>query len=113
MKKEYYCPVEVTIDVIGGKWKSRILWHLSQQNYRYGELKKLIPEITKKMLSQVLKELESDGLILRTQYDEKVLRVEYALTEYGKGLTPFLNFMSSWGLAHLEKIKSDDRKESV
>jgi DNA-binding HxlR family transcriptional regulator len=112
VKKEYYCPVEVTIDVIGGKWKTRILWHLSHKKYRYGELKKLIPEITKKMLSQALRELENDGLIVRTEYDEKVLRVEYALTEYGQDLTPFLDFMSTWGMAHLEKIKQAEITES-
>jgi DNA-binding HxlR family transcriptional regulator len=113
VKKQYYCPVEVTIDVIGGKWKTRILWHLSHKNYRYGELKKLVPEITKKMLSQALRELENDGLILRTEYDEKVLRVEYSLTEYGNNLTPFLTFMSSWGQSHLDKIKNDEIKKSV
>ncbi|MFD2443892.1 winged helix-turn-helix transcriptional regulator [Bacillus sp. CGMCC 1.16607] len=118
MKKKYYCPVEVTIDVVGGKWKSRILWHLSHNNYRYGELKKLIPEITKKMLSQVLRELENDGIIIRTEYDEKVLRVEYALTEYGHELTPYLTFMSNWGKAHLEKIRQQcleiaEIKESI
>ncbi|HYK74766.1 MAG TPA: helix-turn-helix domain-containing protein, partial [Pseudoneobacillus sp.] len=100
--KNYYCPVEVTIDAIGGKWKARILWHLSHHNYRYGELNKLIPAITKKMLSQALRELENDGLISRTEYNEKVLKVEYSLTEYGEGLTPLLTFMSTWGKSHLE-----------
>ncbi|WP_442593705.1 winged helix-turn-helix transcriptional regulator [Neobacillus sp. D3-1R] len=105
--KKYYCPVEVTVDTIGGKWKSRILWHLSQRNYRYGELKKLIPEITKKMLSQALRELENDGLIIRTEFNEKVLKVEYSLTEYGQELKPLLTFMSTWGKSHLEKIKKE------
>jgi DNA-binding HxlR family transcriptional regulator len=113
VKKEYYCPVEVTLDAIGGKWKTRILWHLSHKEYRYGELKELIPEITKKMLTQALRELEGESLIVRTEYAEKILRVEYALTDYGKELTPFLTFMSNWGLSHLEKIKKSEIKKSV
>ncbi|MGD8188619.1 winged helix-turn-helix transcriptional regulator [Brevibacillus ginsengisoli] len=102
-KKKYYCPVEVTVDAIGGKWKSRIMWHLSHQKYRYGELNRLIPEVTRKMLSQALHELEDDGLIKRVEYYGKILKVEYELTEYGQSLTPLLEMMSEWGKQHLSK----------
>lgn len=101
--KKYYCPVEVTFDTIGGKWKARIMWHLSHQKYRFGQLSKLIPDITRKMLTQALRELEEDGLIYRTKYQEKILRVEYDLTDYGKTLVPLLQLMSQWGREHYRK----------
>lgn len=107
MEKRYYCPVEVTVDAIGGKWKSRILWHLSHQTYRYGELNKLIPEISRKMLSQALRELEEDGLIYRTVIYDKIVKVEYDLTDYGKSLTPLLQWMSQWGKEHLERKRKE------
>ncbi|MFS0556753.1 winged helix-turn-helix transcriptional regulator [Brevibacillus sp. 179-C9.3 HS] len=110
-KKRYYCPVEVTVDSIGGKWKARILWHLSHRTCRYGELKRLIPEITGKMLSQALRELESDGLISRTEYSEKVITVEYDLTDYGKSLTPILQVMSQWGRNHLRQLYEKEQEE--
>jgi DNA-binding HxlR family transcriptional regulator len=101
--KRYYCPVEATIDAVGGKWKSRILWHLSHRTYRYGDFMRLIPEISKKMLTQVLRELERDDLIQRDVYNEKILRVEYSLTDYGQSLTSLLMAMSTWGKEHMAK----------
>ncbi|TCZ79892.1 transcriptional regulator [Paenibacillus albiflavus] len=101
--KQYYCPVEATVDAIGGKWKARIMWHLSNRKHRYGELNKLIPEISRKMLAQALRELESDGLISRSEYSEKILKVEYELTDYGRSLTPILTLMSAWGKEHILK----------
>ncbi|MHC0038283.1 winged helix-turn-helix transcriptional regulator [Pseudoneobacillus sp. C159] len=106
-EKRYYCPVEATIDAIGGKWKSRILWHLSHRHYRYGDFMRLIPEISKKMLTQVLRELERDDLIQRDVYNEKILRVEYSLTDYGQSLTPLLTAMSTWGKGHMAKQLND------
>lgn len=109
--KKYYCPVEATVDAIGGKWKSRIMWHLSKRKCRYGDFTRLIPEISKKMLSQVLRELEQDGLIRREEYPEKVLRVEYSLTEYGETMIPLLTFMSTWGKMHMEKFQNSKAEE--
>lgn len=100
--KTYYCPVEVTVDAIGGKWKARIMWHVSHRACRYGELNRLIPEITRKMLTQALRELQADGLINRTECKGSVTTVQYTLTEYGRSLTPILTLMSEWGKAHLE-----------
>ncbi len=100
------------MDAVGGKWKSRIMWHLSHQTYRYGDFIRLIPEISKKMLSQVLHELEKDGLINRMEYKEKILRVEYSLTEYGTSVTPLLTLMSAWGKSHMQMLKDEEEKKS-
>lgn len=103
-RRTYYCPVEVTLDLIGGKWKPLILWHLYQGDVlRNGELKRLIPTITQKMLTQQLRQLESDGLVRRTQYAEVPPRVEYALTPYGRELQTMLDIFCDWGTAHARK----------
>ena len=103
-RKKYHCPVELTVEVMGGKWKSRIMWHLSKDSYRYGELRKLIPDITQKMLTQSLRELEEDGLISRNADDGKIPKVEYFLTEYGESTTPLLQLMSQWGKNHKQRV---------
>ena len=80
-----HCPVEVTLSVIGGKWKPLILWHLYQGRVRrFLELQRMIPGITRKMLTQHLRELERDGVVARQIFDEMPLRVEYSLTKYGQ-----------------------------
>lgn len=92
------CSIEYTLSVIGGKWKSVILWHLGfDGTCRYNELRKLMPGITHKMLSQQLKELEEEGLINRKQYNEVPPRVEYSLSEKGLTLKPVLEAMHIWG----------------
>jgi DNA-binding HxlR family transcriptional regulator len=92
-----YCPVDYAFQRIGGKYKGRILWYLKDGILRYGELKKIVEGITPKMLTQTLKELEVDELISRKAYPEVPPRVEYALTETGKELIPFINQMRIWG----------------
>lgn len=102
--KTYHCPVEVTLDLIGGRWKPLILWHLKERGVlRHGELRRLIPTITQKMLTQQLRQLEADGLIQRTQYPEVPPRVEYSLSEYGKGLKEMLERFCEWGEAHARR----------
>lgn len=102
--KVFYCPVEVTLDLIGGRWKPLILWHLKEGRVlRHGELRRLIPTITQKMLTQQLRQLENDGLVQRTQYAEVPPRVEYALTGYGRELQAMLDHFSAWGAAHARK----------
>lgn len=91
------CPLHAAINVIGGKWKTIILYVLSDQTLRFGELKKSIPTITQKMLTQQLRELEADGLITRVVYPEVPPKVEYNLTNLAKDLRPILAQLCEWG----------------
>ncbi|WP_455539340.1 winged helix-turn-helix transcriptional regulator [Terrisporobacter sp.] len=96
------CPVEAVISLIGGKYKPIILWHLIDKKLRYNELQKLIPKATPKMLTQQLRELESDGIIIRVVYPVVPPRTEYFLSDFGKTLIPILNAMCDWGNDFLE-----------
>src|SRR3954467_11574049 len=93
----YHCALDVTMDFIGGKWKTVVLWYLRDKTMRFGELKKQIPDITEKMLSLQLKSLEEDGLIKRQVFPEVPLRVEYSMTDFGKTLRPVLEAVAKWG----------------
>ncbi|MEO8472092.1 MAG: helix-turn-helix domain-containing protein [Chryseolinea sp.] len=96
--KYYHCAMDVTIDYIGGKWKTVVLWYLKNGTRRFAELRKLIPDITEKMLSLQLKELEKHGLVIRESFGSKPpLRVEYSLSEFGRTLVPALNAIAKWG----------------
>lgn len=95
---EYHCPMELTMDLIGGKWKSLVLWHLGENVLRFSELKKALPKITQKMLTQQLRELEQDGLVKRFIYTQVPPKVEYSLTDSGKTLLPILRTMYQWGI---------------
>jgi len=101
--KTYNCPVEASIDVIGGKWKTLILWWLHQGTYRFGELRRLIPAITEKMLIQQLRELEADGIVARRVYPTVPPKVEYSLTKYGCSLERALKAICDWGRAHMQR----------
>lgn len=102
--RETECPIEYTLNTIGGKWKLLILYYLTNNAIRrYGELKKSINEITHKMLSTQLKSLEIDGLILRKEYTQIPPKVEYSLTEKGKTLMPVLEMMYNWGKENMRK----------
>jgi DNA-binding HxlR family transcriptional regulator len=96
--------VQATIQVLGGKWKLLILWHLKDEPKRYSELKRLIPKVTEKMLIQQLRELEGDGLISRTTLTETPLKVEYAFTAYGETIKPVIEAMCEWGRKHLSRM---------
>ncbi len=85
------CPVTTTLSVIGGKWKPIILYIVRDEKKRFGEIKKLIPAITQKMLTQQLRELEQDGIINRKVYPVVPPKVEYSLTDYGQSLTTILH----------------------
>ncbi len=100
--QKFYCPVDVTIKVIGGKWKPIILHHLLDRTKRYGELKRLIPEITEKMLTQQLRELEQAELVKRKIYHQVPPKVEYSLTAYGQTLREILIALGQWGQKHIE-----------
>ncbi|PGS56782.1 helix-turn-helix domain-containing protein [Bacillus sp. AFS041924] len=105
--KEYNMPIEAAIEVIGGKWKCIILCHLETGKKRTNELRKLMPKITQKMLTQQLRELETDGLINRIAYDQIPPKVEYELNEYGKSMKPILDLLCAWGGKHLMKNKTN------
>lgn len=96
------CPVDATLRLIGGKYKSLILWHLLGGALRYGELQKLIPQATPKMLTQQLRELESDNLLHRQVYPVVPPKVEYSLTAQGKSLQPLLLSMYDWGANYMQ-----------
>ena len=96
-----HCPVETTIDLIGGKYKALILWHLSGGTLRFSQLQKLITSATPRMLTLQLRELENQNLIHRQVYAEVPPRVEYSMTELGKSLMPILTAMRDWGAAYL------------
>jgi len=99
---ETHCPVEAAINLIGGKYKALILWNLMGKTLRYSELRKEIPHATPKMLTQQLRQLESDGLLHREVYPEVPPKVEYSLTEFGKSIRPVLEAMYGWGTGYLK-----------
>jgi DNA-binding HxlR family transcriptional regulator len=94
---DYYCPIEVTLEVIGGKWKPLVLFQLFGGTRRFGELKRAMPKITQRMLTRQLRELEEDGLVHREVYAQVPPKVEYSLTEVGWGLEPLVRRMDEWG----------------
>ena len=95
------CPVAATLDLIGGKYKALILWHLSEKKLRFSELKKVVQHATPKMLTQQLRELEAQELIHREVFPVIPPKVEYSLTELGKSLMPILVAMRDWGSGYL------------
>lgn len=99
------CPVEATLDLIGGKYKALILWHLSEGKLRFSELKKVISNATPKMLTQQLRELEAQKLIHREVFPIVPPKVEYSLTDLGKSLLPLLKEMRDWGANYLRTSK--------
>jgi DNA-binding HxlR family transcriptional regulator len=102
--KTFNCPVEAAIEVFGGKWKAPILWWLQQRTWRFAELRRQIPGITEKMLTQQLRELEADGIVARRVYPTVPPKVEYSLTEYGQSLKRALRAICDWGRNHMERI---------
>ena len=103
MTREYNwktgCDVEATLSVVGGRWKPVLVCHLLQGRKRFGELRRLVPNATERMITQHLRELESDGVIDRHVFAEVPPRVEYEVTEFGRSLEPVLEAMQEWGRA--------------
>lgn len=115
-QKKYNISVEATLEVIGGKWKTVILCHLTHGKKRTSELRRLMPNITQKMLTQQLRELEADGVINRIVYNQVPPKVEYELSEYGSSLEGILSSLCSWGEGHIIKVygtKEDVLEESI
>ncbi|WP_418513214.1 winged helix-turn-helix transcriptional regulator [Corallibacter sp.] len=104
--KEYPCCASLTMGLIGGKWKTVILFHLIDKTLRYNELRKEMPTVTERTLSLQLKTLEDDGIVKRKVYTSKPpLRVEYSLTDFGKTLIPVVQAIADWGVYAVNKKK--------
>jgi DNA-binding HxlR family transcriptional regulator len=106
-QREYGCPVEATLEVIGGKWKPLILFYLLQETRRFGELRRLLPGVTQRMLTKHLRELERDGIVHREVYAEVPPRVEYSMTELGRSLEPVLLQMLEWGQLYISRSATE------
>lgn len=107
----YHCALDVTMELVGGKWKAIVLWYLRKDKKRFSELRKLIPGITEKMLSMQLRQLERDGFVSRKVHAEVPPRVEYALTPHGRTLLPLLEEIAKWGRMMGEKHGSIEKVE--
>lgn len=97
------CPVEFTLDVIGGKWKGILIYHLMDGTKRFNEFRRICPGVTQRMLTLQLRELEEDGVVHREVYHQVPPKVEYSLTEFGKTLTPIIKLMKDWGEVYKTK----------
>ena len=97
------CPVAATLDMIGGKYKALIIWHLADKKLRFSELRKVVKNATPKMLTQQLRELEAQELVHREVFPVVPPKVEYSLTELGRSLMPILVAMRDWGSSYLRE----------
>lgn len=103
----FQCPVDAGLALMAGKWKPRILWKLYRyQTMRFGQFKRMLPDITDKMLTQQLRELEADGLIIRKVYPVVPPKVEYTLSTFGKTLEPVIAAIATWGETYEQEIRS-------
>ena len=110
---KYSCSVDATVDVIGGKWKSVIVYHLLDGKKRFNELKRLNAGISQRMLTLQLRELEASGIIHREVYREVPPKVEYSITEFGESLRPLILFMREWGIKNMEKVLENREKHEI
>ncbi|KKI90515.1 HxlR family transcriptional regulator [Bacillus sp. SA1-12] len=113
LNQSFNCEKELTLSIIGGKWKMIIIWHLGKEGTkRFSELKALLPNITQKMLTNQLRELEEDQIIHREVYPVVPPRVEYSLKEQGRTLMPILESMYEWGKNYMETVvKAEEHEE--
>ncbi len=100
------CPVKATLDVIRGRWKASILFHLLNERKRFSELQEALPGVTAQVLSLQLRQLEADGILTRTVYAEVPARVEYGLSEYGRTLSAVFEEMEAWGKTYQSRLKA-------
>lgn len=105
------CSVEAALEVMGGKWKGVILFHLVSGTKRFNEIRRLVPNATQRMVTLQLRELEADGIVERKIYQQIPPRVEYSLTEFGRSLEPILLLMRNWGNEYLEQIVERRRSQ--
>lgn len=98
------CPVATTVQLIGNKWKLLIIRNLRMRPWRFNELQKSLEGISQKVLTDSLRSMESDGIVVRTVYPEVPPRVEYALSELGESMRPILDAMEAWGIEYKKKL---------
>ena len=106
--QEYDCYIAFTLDLIGGKWKTLVLWYLLDGKKRFNELRRLIPDCTQRMLTHQLRELEHDGIVTRKIYRQIPPKVEYSLTSSGETLRPILNLSCEWGKKRAQKLNVEN-----
>ncbi len=104
------CGLGPALEVIGGKWKALILWLIHSQPRRFGELKRLVPDISEKMLIQQLREMEADGILHRKVFHQVPPKVEYSVTEFGASLDDALIPLAEWGKKHARRIRADQQR---
>ncbi|MEM8764967.1 MAG: helix-turn-helix domain-containing protein [Bacteroidota bacterium] len=102
---EHECPFMTTLRFMGKRWKPAVIWKINEGEIRFKLLKRVLPGISDKMLSETISELEADGILQKNIFEEVPLRVEYNLTEFGRELLPVLEAMDNWGTKTLEKIQ--------
>ncbi|MCQ6281834.1 helix-turn-helix domain-containing protein [Bacillus sp. EB600] len=113
-EKTFNCEKELTLSIIGGKWKMLIMWHLGKEGTkRFGELNSMIPEITHRMLVSQLRELEEDLIVYREIYPVVPPKVEYSLTKRGESLMPILESMHEWGKEYMETILKNQIEKTL
>ncbi|WP_251546536.1 winged helix-turn-helix transcriptional regulator [Limosilactobacillus caecicola] len=113
MRKIYHIAVEATLDVIGGKWKPIILCHLGQGTLRTGELARLIPNVSQRVLTRQLRELEADRIVQRRVYKQVPPKVEYSLTDEGRSLRDILIAMSEWGENRVQEAQEQGKDVKI
>ena len=110
--KFFLCPVEQTLDVIGGKWKTVIIYHIMVTKKLYNELKRILPGITQKVLTNKLREMEADGIVYRNVSEAKSLKTEYSLTPLGHTLVPLVTTMDNWGESYADAMGTGKDSET-
>lgn len=105
----YKCEIEIFLEIVGGKWKSLIIWELhNNEIIRYNEFRRILPEITQKMLTQQLRSLENNGVVDKKVYNTTPPNVEYFLTEQGNSLIPIMDQMDKWGKNFIDKYEGGE-----
>jgi DNA-binding HxlR family transcriptional regulator len=104
----YICPVSAIQNILNGKWKLSILWILSKNTLRFNELQRLLPDVSRGVLTQQLKELEHNKMVHREVYKEVPPKVEYSLTEIGESFIPVMTSIAEWGVAYLKELSNCD-----
>lgn len=109
---QYQCSMELTLHIIGGKCKALILWYLGEETLRFSQLSRALPQITPKMLTQQLRELEEIGIVKRVVYPQVPPKVEYSLTDVGKSLLPILAMLSEWTLNYVKEYEAVNKNST-